>query len=119
MVIQRLKKAHSRITNVARLSRITRGARKLVPTRAIPLAAWGAEAVGLPPTRIAALRRRAAAGTGLVQARRCATMAIFIAYQTDPEDTIVSNAITSWRRYILPFASDPGHTWDIAKTSSE
>ena len=110
MVIQRLKKAHRRITNIARLSKITRRARRLVPTGAIPLAVWGAEAVGLPPTRIAELRRRAAAGTGLTQARRCATMAIFIAYDIDPEVTIVSNAITSWRRYILPFALEPGRT---------
>ena len=42
-------------------------------------------------------------------------MAIFVSYGVDPEVNIVSNAITSWRRYILPFATDPGQTWELAK----
>ena len=46
MVIKRLLKAHRRITNIVKLAKITRRARKLVPTGAIPLAVWGGRGCG-------------------------------------------------------------------------
>ena len=66
--------------------------------RASPYAVglWGVEAVGLTPTSLCAFRTRVAAASGINQARRCPTTAIYVAFGLDPLEDLMRRVLVSF-----------------------
>ena len=82
------------------LARIDRRARRLIDTGAMAATMWGAETLGLGPTRTKRIRAGMAGATGLNQAQRCATTAVWVAGLIDPAVRTVKQLLGAWMRLL-------------------
>ena len=82
------------------LTKVDRRARKLLATGALPATLWGSETLGVAPTRLRQIRTCLAGATGLTQAQRCATTAVWVAGLPDPAVAHVRQCIGAWFRHL-------------------
>ena len=98
ILMSRLKASKQRLYTISRLSKLDRAARKLTRTGALPQALWGSEIIGICRTTRARLRSSVAGASGINQASRCATTAITLAFDRDPEVEYIRRHVGFWLR---------------------
>ena len=76
---KRVRLTAARFKNFGRLAKVNKKARCFIRTGAHPQALWGHSSIGVPPSRISALRTLTAASTGITCAGRCRNTAIALA----------------------------------------
>ena len=98
ILMSRLKAYKQRLYTISRLTKLDRAARKLTHTGVLPQALWGSEILCICPTTRARLRSSVAGANGINQASRCATTAISLAFDRDPEVKYIRRVVGFWHR---------------------
>ena len=88
--------AANRLRRVQGLVKSVKHARRLVRASPYAVGLWGVEAVGLTPSFLCAFRTRVAAASGINQARRCPTTAIYVAFGLDPLEDLMRRMLVSF-----------------------
>jgi hypothetical protein len=121
---KRMAKARRRTNRIIRVAAITRSARKLFTSGAFPQACWGHQCVGVSPPQVLALRRMAAASTGIsMKSQRCLTSCIFVCYgkRGDPWQRILKEQVMLYVHLMPSFFADSqlelAMAWSDAKRS--
>ena len=96
----RMRSAGERLSRVKWLSKVCWKASKVGRGNPFAVALWGVEVLGGAPYTMKNFRAQAAAATGMLQAQRCATMAIHIGYGMDPVVEVIRRQLVSFFRYI-------------------